>query len=74
MNPIAAATFVVFIGGAALSGLAHMPLTLAIVLAILGIYLGYSVKMAQQWERAVVLRLGVAGHKGAGTFCFGAFR
>ena len=58
MNPISALIFIVFIGGAVLSSLAQMPLAVTIVLALIGIFLGYSVKMAQQWERAVVLRLG----------------
>jgi regulator of protease activity HflC (stomatin/prohibitin superfamily) len=58
MNAISALIFVVFIGGAALAYTAQMPLAVPILLAVVGIFLGYSVKMAQQWERAVVLRLG----------------
>jgi len=39
------------------------------VLAVIGIFLGYSIKMAQQWERAVILRLGkLQAVKGPGLF------
>ena len=42
---------------------------LTIVLALIGVFLGYSVKMAQQWERAVILRLGkLQAIKGPGLF------
>jgi len=69
MNPISALIFVIFIGGAVLSFMARMPLPITIVLALIGIFLGYSVKMAQQWERAVVLRLGkLHSVKGPGLF------
>ncbi|HEX4269785.1 MAG TPA: slipin family protein [Rhizomicrobium sp.] len=69
MNPISALVFVVFLGGAALSFIARMPLAVPIVLALIGIFLGYSIKMAQQWERAVVLRVGkLHAIKGPGLF------
>ena len=69
MNPISALIFVVFLGGAALTFVARMPIPVPIVLALIGIFLGYSVKMAQQWERAVVLRLGkLQAIKGPGLF------
>ena len=69
MNPISALIFIVFAGGAVLSFLAQMPLPVTIVLALLGVFLGYSVKMAQQWERAVVLRVGkLHAVKGPGLF------
>jgi regulator of protease activity HflC (stomatin/prohibitin superfamily) len=69
MNPISALIFIVFVGGAVLSFIAHMPPVISIVLALIGIFLGYSVKMAQQWERAVVLRLGkLHSVKGPGLF------
>jgi len=69
MNPISALIFVVFIGGAALSYAGHTPIAVPILLAVIGVFLGYSVKMAQQWERAVVLRLGkLHGVKGPGLF------
>ena len=69
MNPISALVFVVFIGGAVLSYLARLPLAMPIVLALIGVFLGYSIKMAQQWEKAVVLRLGkLHAIKGPGLF------
>jgi regulator of protease activity HflC (stomatin/prohibitin superfamily) len=69
MNAISAVIFIIFLGGAGLSYVAHMPLPVPIALAVIGIFLGYSIKMAQQWERAVVLRLGkLLGVKGPGLF------
>jgi regulator of protease activity HflC (stomatin/prohibitin superfamily) len=69
MNPISAVIFVIFIGGAVLARLADMPISVTVVLALIGIFLGYSVKMAQQWERAVILRLGkLHAVKGPGLF------
>ncbi|MGH6827547.1 MAG: slipin family protein [Rhizomicrobium sp.] len=69
MNPISAVIFVVFIGAAILAYLAQAPLLIPIVLALIGIFLGYSVKMAQQWEKAVILRLGrLHAVKGPGLF------
>ena len=69
MNPISAVIFVIFVGGAALARLMQMPIAVSVVLAVIGIFLGYSIKMAQQWERAVVLRLGkLHSVKGPGLF------
>ena len=69
MNPISAMVFVIFIGGAVLARLADMPIGITIALAVIGIFLGYSIKMAQQWERAVILRLGkLQAVKGPGIF------
>jgi len=69
MNPVSAVIFIVFLGGAALSFVARMPIGITILLALIGIFLGYSVKMAQQWEKAVVLRLGkLYAVKGPGLF------
>jgi regulator of protease activity HflC (stomatin/prohibitin superfamily) len=69
MNPVSALIFVVFLGGAALSFVARMPMAITVVLALVGIFLGYSVKMAQQWEKAVILRLGkLQAIKGPGLF------
>ena len=48
MNPISAVIFIIFLGGAVLSRLANMPISVTVVLALVGIFLGYSVKMAQQ--------------------------
>ena len=69
MNPVSALIFIVFVGGAVLARLANMPIAVTITLAVIGIFLGYSVKMAQQWERAVILRLGrLHAVKGPGLF------
>jgi regulator of protease activity HflC (stomatin/prohibitin superfamily) len=69
MNPISAVIFIVFIGAAALARFMEMPIWISVVLALIGVFLGYSVKMAQQWERAVVLRLGkLQAVKGPGLF------
>ncbi|HWU54000.1 MAG TPA: SPFH domain-containing protein, partial [Rhizomicrobium sp.] len=69
MNPISALVFVVFIGGAVLARLADMPIAVTIALAVVGVFLGYSIKMAQQWERAVILRLGkLHAVRGPGLF------
>jgi regulator of protease activity HflC (stomatin/prohibitin superfamily) len=69
MNAISAVIFIIFIGGAVLSRLAGMPIAVTIVLALIGVFLGYSIKMAQQWERAVILRLGkLHAVKGPGLF------
>ena len=69
MNPISAVIFIIFLGGAALARIADMPIWISVVLALIGIFLGYSIKMAQQWERAVVLRLGkLHSVKGPGLF------
>jgi regulator of protease activity HflC (stomatin/prohibitin superfamily) len=69
MNPISAVIFIIFVGGAVLARLADMPISITVVLALIGIFLGYSVKMAQQWERAVILRLGkLHAVKGPGLF------
>src|SRR5271154_322772 len=54
MNPVSALIFIIFVGGAVLSFLARMPLPVPIALALAGVFLGYSIKMAQQWERAVI--------------------
>ena len=69
MNPISALIFVIFIGGAAGAFVSGLPPALSVLLAVAGLFLGYSVKMAQQWERAVVLRLGkLHAVKGPGLF------
>ena len=68
MNPISATIFIIFIGGAVLAGMAQL-YPVAVVLALIGIFLGYSIKMAQQWEKAVILRLGkLHAVKGPGLF------
>src|ERR1700761_1183290 len=51
MNAVSAVIFLVFAGAAALTFMAQMPIGIPILLALIGVFLGYSVKMAQQWER-----------------------
>jgi regulator of protease activity HflC (stomatin/prohibitin superfamily) len=69
MNAISTVIFLVFLGAAGLSVPAHMSLAVTIGLVVVGLFLGYSIKMAQQWERAVVLRLGkLHAVKGPGLF------
>ena len=69
MNPISTVIFLLFIGAAVLSAAMHMSVGVTAGLVLAGIFLGYAVKMAQQWERAVVLRLGkLHAVKGPGLF------
>ena len=63
------ASWPAFIGGAAFARFLNMPIWISVVLALIGVFLGYSIKMAQQWERAVILRLGkLQAVKGPGLF------
>jgi regulator of protease activity HflC (stomatin/prohibitin superfamily) len=58
MNPISFTLFIVFTGLAAVSFVfARSPL-LAAGLFLLGLFIAYGLKMARQWEKAVVLRAG----------------
>jgi regulator of protease activity HflC (stomatin/prohibitin superfamily) len=69
MNAVSTLIFVVFLAAAAFAFSANLPLEVPVVLALAGVFLGYSVKMAQQWERAVVLRLGkLQAVRGPGLF------
>jgi regulator of protease activity HflC (stomatin/prohibitin superfamily) len=69
MNAVSTLIFVVFLAAAAFAFRANLPPEVPIVLALAGVFLGYSVKMAQQWERAVVLRLGkLQAVRGPGLF------
>lgn len=69
MNPISFALFVVFcLLAAAAFAATRMPLP-TIILALIAIFVAYSLKMAKQWEQAVVLRAGkLSGIKGPGIF------
>jgi len=74
-NPLATLLAVVFVGFAALAfeeGVrtgSYLPFWLGAALIILGVLTPMSMKMANQWERAVVLRLGkLQGIKGPGLF------
>ena len=69
MNAVSALIFIIFLGAAALSAAAHASPLVSIGLFLVGVFLGYSIKMAQQWERAVILRLGkLHTVKGPGLF------
>ncbi|TLU72785.1 slipin family protein [Lichenicoccus roseus] len=69
MNPIATGIAVILLAAAAASFvLLHQPL-LAVPLAILAFLAPSSLRMARQWERAVVLRAGrMQGTRGPGLF------
>jgi len=58
MNPISIAIFILLMLAAAAAYLVGQSAPAALVLAILAFFLGYSVQIAKQWEKAVVLRLG----------------
>jgi regulator of protease activity HflC (stomatin/prohibitin superfamily) len=67
-NPISTAIFVVFagLGGLALATGRFVP---GVVLVLLAVFLFSSLKMARQWEKAVILRAGkFTGVKGPGLF------
>ena len=69
MNPIGLAVFALFLVGAFLSRMVLQSSPLALVLVILGVIVLFSLKMAQQWQKAVVLRAGrLQGIKGPGLF------
>jgi regulator of protease activity HflC (stomatin/prohibitin superfamily) len=69
MNPISLAVFVVFAVAAALAFVVARALVLALVLLAIAVLLGYGIKMARQWEKAVVLRFGkLSGVYGPGLF------
>src|SRR5215472_12025044 len=69
MNPISLAIFALLIAGAFLSQTTlHSP-PLAIALAVIATIVLFSLKMAQQWQKAVVLRAGrLQAIKGPGLF------
>ena len=69
MNPIGLAIFAVLIGGAVLSRTILHSTPLAIALGVIGLIVLFSLKMAQQWQKAVVLRAGrLQSIKGPGLF------
>jgi len=69
MNPISLAIFAVLIGGAVLSRTILHSSSLAIALGVIGLIVLFSLKMAQQWQKAVVLRAGrLHAIKGPGLF------
>lgn len=69
MNPVSTVIFIICIGAAVLARLAGLAIWITVLLALIGIFLGYSIKMAQQWDKAVILRLGkLHAVKGPGLF------
>src|SRR6202158_5656789 len=69
VNFIAALAFIVPVGLGALATLVTLNPISAIVGVLLGFLLSQSPKIARQWERAVVLRLGkFTGLRGPGLF------
>src|SRR3977135_3189472 len=69
VNFIAALSFIVPVGLGALATLVTLKPISAIVGVLLGFLLSQSPKIARQWERAIVLRLGkFAGLRGPGLF------
>jgi len=69
MNPISVALFLVFLAAAGGSVALRLPPFVAILLVIIGIVVVAALKMAQQWEKAVVLRAGkFSGIRGPGLF------
>jgi len=69
MNPIGLAVFALLIAGAVLSRTNLHSSPVAISLAVIAVIELFSLKMAQQWQKAVVLRAGkLQGIKGPGLF------
>ena len=69
MNPISIALFLIFVAAAGGSVALRLPPAVAVVLVVVGIVVAAALKMAQQWEKAVVLRAGkLSGIKGPGLF------
>ncbi len=69
MNPISLAVFVIFAVAGALAIVVVRALVLGVALIALAVILGYGIKMARQWEKAVVLRVGkLSGVYGPGLF------
>jgi regulator of protease activity HflC (stomatin/prohibitin superfamily) len=69
MNAISGLILFVFLIAAGVTAGLHMTPVLTIVLALIGTYFAFALKMAQQWERAVVLRLGkLHAVRGPGLF------
>jgi len=67
-GPGIAAFLVCLIGGLAASKLLHSPAPLLVAIAV-GIYLMFSIKVVQQWQRVAILRFGrYRGLRGPGIF------
>jgi regulator of protease activity HflC (stomatin/prohibitin superfamily) len=69
MNPVSFTLFAVFVAAAVGSFLTTRSLFLTGVFLIVGLAIAYGLKMARQWEKAVVLRFGkLEGIRGPGLF------
>ena len=69
MNPISLAIFALLIAGAVLCRIVFHAPAGAIALAVIALIVLFSLKMAQQWQKAVVLRAGrLQGIRGPGLF------
>src|SRR5690348_1786466 len=69
MNPIGLAIFALLIAGAVFSKTNLHSSLLCVALGIIGLIVLFSLKMAQQWQKAVVLRAGrLQAIKGPGLF------
>jgi regulator of protease activity HflC (stomatin/prohibitin superfamily) len=69
MNPISLATFIICLAAAAASFALGRDIPLAVVLVVLAFVLAYSIQIAKQWQKAVVLRLGrLQAIRGPGFF------
>ena len=69
MNPISLAIFILFIAAGAVAFAVTHEAPATIVLVVLAILFGYSVQVAKQWQKAVVLRLGkLHAIRGPGIF------
>jgi regulator of protease activity HflC (stomatin/prohibitin superfamily) len=69
MNPISVLILFLFLIAAGVTVGLHMSPVLPVILVIIGFYFAFALKMAQQWDRAVVLRLGkLHAVRGPGLF------
>ncbi|HEY1720118.1 MAG TPA: slipin family protein [Magnetospirillaceae bacterium] len=69
MNPISLAVFIVFFAAAAVSFAVAHAIPLAVVFVLLAFVFAYSIQIAKQWQKAVVLRLGrLQAIRGPGLF------
>jgi regulator of protease activity HflC (stomatin/prohibitin superfamily) len=69
MNPIAIAASLPFFAGAALAFAVVRAPIIGVVFLVLAVTMLYSLQMARQWEKAVVLRAGkLSGVYGPGLF------
>lgn len=76
INPVSLALFLVFVAGGTLAAITaegrvsdSIIATIVIAMMVIGFYLLFALKIANQWEKAVVLRFGrFRGLRGPGLF------